>query len=224
MTVVSLARAESLDSAVRASRTRPAAASAVAGGPKLTGAAVLVNASGAQPGDGASGSVRGAWTYAPIGSVRTVNPPSGGSGGGSGGGSLGGGSSGGGTAGGDPYGGNGSGFGALVTPTSTATVVDGKLTLPVSVANTFSVRLDQDVTQVEFVGWPEGVSERVVLYLEQGPGGPYTVDGWPYGTLSPGGVKPTLTAAPGAVDALVLDTVDGGDTVYLNVIAYDYLP
>jgi len=115
--------------------------------------------------------------------------------------------------------------GALITGVKSVRAASGVLALTVSLVNTFELTLDQNVTSVTVDSWPSSnKSERVVLYVTQGPEGPYTITGWPDGTLTASGAPIELTPRVGAVDCIVIDTPDGGDTLFANLIGSDYLP
>jgi hypothetical protein len=59
------------------------------------------------------------------------------------------------------------------------------------------------------------------ITLEVTNGGAYTL-AWPAGTKWAGGVAPTLTSGAGKIDIFTLITLDGGTTIYGNIIGQDY--
>ena len=103
-----------------------------------------------------------------------------------------------------------------------AAPIGGSLALDVSTANTFRVPLSQDLTALSLTGWPAaGRTERVTIYLVQDGIGGHAVTGWPAVKWS-GGAAPALSSAPNAVDCIVLDTIDGGLTIFGNLVGQAY--
>jgi hypothetical protein len=64
-----------------------------------------------------------------------------------------------------------------------------------------------------FTGATSGLVAAMVLELEAGTPGPYTVT-WPGAVVWPGGTAPTLSDTPGDMDILTFFSRDGGTTWY----------
>jgi hypothetical protein len=89
--------------------------------------------------------------------------------------------------------------------------------------NTFDVTLTENINSVILKNWPsDTVSQRVVVYLRQDATGGKTLVGWPTNILWPYGQLPILSTDPNAIDCLVFETFDGGQTVFGNIAGQNY--
>ena len=105
----------------------------------------------------------------------------------------------------------------------TLPILDGRISLDLAEANTFFVLLTEDVTEIDYINLPEpGVTIRVQLYIQQDEVGGRVVTGWPLSTQTAAGLGLLLSPEPGALDSIVLDTFDGGETVQLNLVGLNY--
>ena len=103
-----------------------------------------------------------------------------------------------------------------------APVVDGVLSLNVAQADTFRIDLAGDVTSVVLTGWPaSGLSKRVAIYFVQDAVGSRAVT-WPAAWKWSAGVAHALSTDPGAIDCFVFVSIDGGATVFGNVVGLAY--
>lgn len=99
--------------------------------------------------------------------------------------------------------------------------VAGTLALDAAAGNTVRATLEGDITGLSISGAQAGRSQRLVLYLTQGATGGHRL-ALPAGAVRWSDGSPLdLSAAPGAVDCLVLDLVAG--TVFGNLVGTDYL-
>jgi len=78
-----------------------------------------------------------------------------------------------------------------------------------------------DDCQFTFTGANEGESCSFVLKLKQDGQGMHQAS-FPAGTIWPGGEAPTLSTDPGALDKLVFESTDGGQTWEGNVAGIGY--
>ena len=79
--------------------------------------------------------------------------------------------------------------------------------------NVVQPALTGNVSSVAITGWAaSGIESKIVFYIPQGAT-PYTVTGWPAAVKWAGGIAPVLSSVNGAVDVIVLSTVDGGTTI-----------
>jgi hypothetical protein len=97
--------------------------------------------------------------------------------------------------------------------------VDGEVAIDVSQGNTFVVAMNA-AAAVRFVNWPAGRAQRVAVYFVQDAVGD-RVASWPP-VKWPDGQPPMLSTAPGAIDCVVFDTFDGGETVFANLVGEGY--
>lgn len=104
-----------------------------------------------------------------------------------------------------------------ISPTAGALIFDFER------ANTFIVDLIGNVTSVAFMNVPKaGATIRSTIYFRQDATGGRTVSGWPAAVKWVSGA-PTFTATAGAVDCVVIDTFDGGATVFGNLVGQNYV-
>lgn len=102
-------------------------------------------------------------------------------------------------------------------------VSNGTLTLDAEGATTFFVTLDQNITSIQVNNWPDaGKTQRIAIYLKQDSVGGRVVTNWPSQTRWSYGVAPLLSTAPNAVDCVLFDTFDSGNTIYAGVVGQDY--
>ena len=74
---------------------------------------------------------------------------------------------------------------------------------------------------LSFVDWPAaGRSQRVAVYFVQDATGG-RVATWP-AVKWPDGAAPALSLQPGAIDCVVFDSYDGGETVFANLVGEGY--
>lgn len=119
----------------------------------------------------------------------------------------------------DPGPGSSVAFGAMVLPVA---VASGAIGLDLSRATTFRVLLTDDVEAIGITGFAApGEAVRVTIYLVQDVIGGRSIAGWPAEVAWTGGA-PVLTPTPGVVDCVVLDTLDGGATIYGNLVGLAY--
>jgi hypothetical protein len=95
--------------------------------------------------------------------------------------------------------------------------------IDLTLGNVFRLRLvgDADFT---FVGGTTSstIASAFTVYLRQNASfGPYTAT-WPANVLWPGGIAPTVTSTPNALDILVFETTDGGSTWCGALVGSDY--
>lgn len=119
------------------------------------------------------------------------------------------------------------GTAALATEGGKETISSGSVgagaIIDLSLGNVFRLRLvaDADFT---FVGGTDSstIASAFTVYLRQNANyGPYVAT-WPSNVLWPGGVAPTMTATPDALDILVFETTDGGATWCGSLVGADY--
>ena len=106
-----------------------------------------------------------------------------------------------------------------------AILIDNVLSIDASEATTFLVNLDQNIDNIEIIDWPpEGKTQRVVIYFQQAADGGFVVsqDAWPEGTIWNEGAKPSFLTDVGTVGCIVLDTFDGGQRIFGNIVGYNY--
>lgn len=119
----------------------------------------------------------------------------------------------------DPGPGSSVAFGAVVLPVA---VASRAIALDLSRATTFRVLLTDDVAAIGITGFATpGEAVRVTIYFVQDATGGRSIAGWPAEVAWTGGA-PLLTPTPGAVDCVVLDTLDGGATIYGNLVGLAY--
>ena len=99
---------------------------------------------------------------------------------------------------------------------TTASISSGVLALNCSLANVFTVSLNQNITSITFSNIPaSGSSYSMSLF--------FTADGvqrtitWPASVRFPNGLAPTMTLSSGKVDTIVLTTFNGGTTWFAYV-------
>jgi hypothetical protein len=98
--------------------------------------------------------------------------------------------------------------------------VGGEVAIDVSKGNTFVVALDA-AAAIALTNWPAaGRSQRVAVYFVQDSVGG-RVATWP-AVKWPDGQAPALSTAPGAIDCVVFDSFDGGETVFGNLVGEGY--
>lgn len=104
---------------------------------------------------------------------------------------------------------------AVQTLTSTANT-----TLNLNNANVFDLTLGVTATTLQVSNATAGKACSFALYLRQGAGG-RTVT-WPAGTKWSGGA-PTLSTAANAVDIVVLESIDGGNTWFGSLVGTNFI-
>lgn len=102
------------------------------------------------------------------------------------------------------------------------TLTSGNLVIDAKKASTFFIVLTQDVTSVTVLNWPTGRSQRIAVYTQQDAVGGRTMTGFPVGTRWAFGLTPDFTPTPFAIDCLVLDSFDGGNTIFGATVGNDY--
>jgi hypothetical protein len=119
------------------------------------------------------------------------------------------------------------GTAALATGGGKETISSGSVgagaVIDLSLGNVFRLRLvgDADFT---FTGGTTSstIASAFTVYLRQNATyGPYSAT-WPANVLWPGGVAPTVTQTPNALDILVFETTDGGSTWCGALVGSDY--
>ena len=101
-------------------------------------------------------------------------------------------------------------------------VSGGGVVLDVSRSDTFRLDLSSDLSSFSLAGWPAaGLSKRVAIYFVQDAVGGHAVT-WPAFFKWSAGVVHTLSAGPGAIDCFVFGSIDGGATVFGNVVGLSY--
>jgi hypothetical protein len=74
---------------------------------------------------------------------------------------------------------------------------------------------------INVTGWPaSGHWAKLVLNITNA--GAFAITGWPAGSIFPGGTAPTITSGAGKRDKVILDTDDGGATVWVSLAGQDY--
>lgn len=69
--------------------------------------------------------------------------------------------------------------------------------------------------------WPaSGLWARLVLDISNT--GAFNITAWPTGSIYAGGTAPTITSGAGKRDKIILDTSDGGTTVFVSIAGQDY--
>lgn len=104
---------------------------------------------------------------------------------------------------------------------STNTSATGAITLNLNNGNVFSLILTGNITTMTMSNAVPGKACGVSIYLTQGGAGGYTV-AWPSGTKWSGGA-PALSTAAGAVDIVVLETIDGGTTWFGSLVGTNFV-
>ena len=103
-----------------------------------------------------------------------------------------------------------------------APVVAGILALNVSQSDTFRVDVTADITAVVLAGWPaSGQSRRVAIYFVQDDIGGHVVT-WPASYKWSNGIAHALSTAPNAIDCFVFASLDGGASIFGNVVGLSY--
>lgn len=98
----------------------------------------------------------------------------------------------------------------------------GAVVLPISQANTINLILTGNASSMAFDQWPApGISERVTVYVRQDSVGGRVISGWPTAIKWTGGI-PVLSTTPNAIDCLVFDSLDGGATIFGNLVGQSY--
>jgi len=87
----------------------------------------------------------------------------------------------------------------------------GSVTLSLASGNIFSLRLTGNITGLTITDAMSGRGCSFSLYITQDTIGGRTIS-WPSSVKWPGGSIPTLSTAPGAVDILVFESINGGAT------------
>lgn len=97
------------------------------------------------------------------------------------------------------------------------------LQLDASTGTTFVIRLKSDIDQLSVINWPnDGKTQRIALYFEQDEVGGHGITSWPAGTRWSYAQLPTLSVQPLAIDCIVLDTFDGGQSIFAGLVGYGY--
>ena len=86
--------------------------------------------------------------------------------------------------------------------------------------NVFTMSLTGNIT-LTLSGATSGKACSASLYVTQGTGGSRLIT-WPASVKWAGGTKPTLSTAVGAVDILVIETLDGGTTWYGSLVGNNF--
>ncbi len=98
--------------------------------------------------------------------------------------------------------------------------VAGAVAVDVSLGNTFVVAMNASAT-ISFLNWPaSGRSQRVAVYFVQDATGA-RVATWP-AVKWPDGAAPALSIGADAIDCVVFDSFDGGETVFANLVGEGY--
>ena len=91
--------------------------------------------------------------------------------------------------------------------------VNGNIAVSLDNGNVAQLTLAGNVTSLALSGWPAtGTEGKIVLYVPQG-GVPYTITNWPAAVKWLGGLAPLLSTTAGAVDVIVLSSIDAGTTI-----------
>jgi hypothetical protein len=98
--------------------------------------------------------------------------------------------------------------------------VSGGVTVDFSIASVQKLTLGA-VESLEFTGFTAGVACGLTLYLEQDASGGRTMP-WPSSVLWPGGEAPELSTAGGSIDIVVMETFDGGASLFANLAGLAY--
>jgi hypothetical protein len=102
------------------------------------------------------------------------------------------------------------------------TATSSLLEIDVSLATTFVVTLQTDV-EISITGWPaDGKTQRVALYFKQDEVGNRKITAWPLNTKWSFGEYPVLTSAPNAIDCVVIDSFDRGDSIFGGIVGIAY--
>ena len=109
------------------------------------------------------------------------------------------------------------GGGKEVTANSAAS---GAVTVDLANGNVQMLTLSGAVT-VSFAGATNGFACALGLYVRQDSSGGH-VTAWPSAVKWPGGIAPTLSTAPNAIDLLVFETLDGGVVWFGSLAGADY--
>lgn len=106
--------------------------------------------------------------------------------------------------------------------------VAGVLTIDLSIATSFLVDMTGNVTSIVFENAPpDDKAQGVFLYFRQDATGGRTVDAsaWPTGRRAPAGIPPALSAAPNAIDIVVVNAAFAAfGLVTVTQVARNYLP
>lgn len=103
----------------------------------------------------------------------------------------------------------------------TIIVTDPNLVLDASTATTFYLKLQSSVA-LTISNWPnDSKSQRIAIYIEQDQVGNRRIT-WPAGTKWSYGQIPPLSSSPSAIDCIVLDTFNGGVTIFGGVVGVGY--
>ncbi len=96
----------------------------------------------------------------------------------------------------------------------------GAVTIDVSKGNTFVVAMNS-AAAISLLNWPApGRSQRVAVYFVQDAAGD-RVATWP-SVKWPDGAAPALSIAANAIDCVVFDSYDGGETIFGNLVGEGY--
>jgi hypothetical protein len=102
-------------------------------------------------------------------------------------------------------------------------LVSGTLTLDASNGSSFFVTLTESVSSVNIDNWPPaGQSQVLRIYFQQDSNGSHNITGWPAGTKWNQGTLPVLTSTGHAIDCIVLDSFDQGNTIFATMVGYNY--
>ncbi|MGD0564550.1 MAG: hypothetical protein ABSA66_15845 [Roseiarcus sp.] len=109
---------------------------------------------------------------------------------------------------------------ALTLKAVTLAPIAGAVAIDLSQGNTFVVEMNASAT-LSFLNWPAaGRSQRVAVYFVQDATGS-RVAAWP-AVKWPDGAAPALSLSPNAIDCVVFDSFDGGETVFANLVGEGY--
>lgn len=98
---------------------------------------------------------------------------------------------------------------------ATLSIAAGILAIDVSAAPVSTVSLGSNITSITVTGWTASKATTHVLRLTQDGTGGRTV-AWPAGWKWSYGVAPTMTATANKTDIVVLQSDDGGTTIYAS--------
>ena len=95
---------------------------------------------------------------------------------------------------------------------------NGVLSFNVSEGSVYHTVLSDPVQSIVITGWPSqaGYSQRVTIFFQQDPSGNNGVTGWSNNLLWNAGDPPVINTAGNSFTRVVLDSFDGGNTVFGN--------
>lgn len=96
---------------------------------------------------------------------------------------------------------------------TTLTISAGAITLDLSLSNDFKVTLNANITSISISNWVASKYKSIRLRLTQDGTGSRTV-ALPAGWKWSHGSAPTITATANKTDIIVLDSDDGGTTIF----------